>query len=432
MHAFAFRLYVIFLVSWFLHMTARVPLLGLLRFDLVLIVAIVMFTLLGGVTAATTPSEERVRRWLKLLIFYIAVTLPLVEWPGSVLQFGLEAFVKAAVFYFFTAQLVTSTRRLRVLMLVFICCQTFRVMEPLYLHVTEGYWGSSASMANWESMNRLSGAPYDVINPNGLAFVVLTALAFSQFLLTGAWGRLVYLAVLPTSLYVLVLTASRTGFVGLMGMYAVVWWRSRHKVLLAAAAALLIVIALPRLDANALDRYVSIFSSEAKNAGTAEGRLEGVIVSFEVASRRPLVGHGLGTSREANANFGSSDQPAHNLYAETAQEIGFIGLAIVIGFLASTIRNTLETLRVLRASSLGLTFTARVAASLQVFLAINLLFSLASYGLTSYEWYFMAGLSEVVARLALPTLNAVSDSEATAFVPIDSAAWREQPSPARP
>lgn len=424
MHAVAFGLYILFIISWFLHLAGRVPLLGLLRVDLVLAITIFVLTLLGGVAEATTPGEQRVRRWLKVLILYVAVTLPLVQWPGTVLRFGLEAFIKAAVFYLFTAQLVTTTRRLKILTFVFIACQTFRVLEPLYLHVTEGYWGSSASMANWEYMDRLSGAPNDVVNPNGLAFVILTALAFGHFILTGVLGRLFYLAALPAHLYALVLTASRSGFVVLIGMYAVIWWRSRHKLVLTAAAALVVVIAAPRLSENAFDRYRSIFTSDAKNAGTAEGRINSIVTTFEVALRRPLFGHGLGTSREAGANFGGSDQPAHNLYTETAQELGFIGLAIVVALIFSTVRSTAETLRAFHASSLRATFPARVAASLQVFLAMNLLFSLASYGLTSYEWYLMAGLSEVLARMAhggTDTLVVPSQRPEARLYPADAA-----------
>ncbi len=80
-------------------------------------------------------------------------------------KFGLEVYVKAIVFFFFTVRLVTTERRLQLLLLVFVLCQAFRVVEPAYLHVTTGYWGSIASMADWEYMNRLAGAPHDVVNP---------------------------------------------------------------------------------------------------------------------------------------------------------------------------------------------------------------------------------------------------------------------------
>ena len=54
--------------------------------------------------------------------------------------------------------------------------QVWRVLEPLYMHLKSGYWGDYASLGNWEYMNRLSGSPYDIINPNGLGFVIIMTL----------------------------------------------------------------------------------------------------------------------------------------------------------------------------------------------------------------------------------------------------------------
>jgi O-antigen ligase len=86
------------------------------------------------------------------------------------------------------------------------------------------------------------------------------------------------------------------------------------------------------------DRYLSIIGRGEKNAASAEGRVTGVEDNFAVALRRPIFGYGLGTSREANANFGDNafgdnDKPAHNLYAEVAEELGFVGLFIFLLFL---------------------------------------------------------------------------------------------------
>ena len=35
MHGIAFVLYVLFVISWFLHLSARLPVLGLIRIDLI-------------------------------------------------------------------------------------------------------------------------------------------------------------------------------------------------------------------------------------------------------------------------------------------------------------------------------------------------------------------------------------------------------------
>ncbi len=403
MNTLAFGLYLLFMISWFLQLPTRLPVLGALRFDLVLVVFASAATTVSGLRPARTSSERSTRLWLKILFAYVLVTLPLVEWPGSVMKFGIERLLKAAVFYFFTAQLVTSKERLKNLLVVFLVCQSIRVFEPLYLHVTTGYWGSQAMMANWEMMDRLAGAPSDVINPNGLAFVILTVLSFGHLFMTSRIGSAAYLASLPLHLYTLVLTGSRSGFLGLIAVFGLVWWNSRRKVLLLAAAGIVVLVAAPRLGENTVDRYLSIFGGGTLNEATAAGRVEGVKDNFRVAMRRPLFGHGLGTSAEANFNFGGYGQLAHNLYAETAQELGFVGLTIFLALITAIARGTVVAARATVQTDGSHGFLNRLALSLQVFLGMNLLFSLASYGLTSYEWYLMAGLSEALVGLVAAT-----------------------------
>ena len=169
--------------SWFLHLPTRITALGLVRADLLLVCVIFMLALLGlAGQGPQTPSERRTRKMLWVLVLYAAVTIPLVEWPGSVLKIGFPQFFKAFVFFYFTVTLVNSPRRLTWLLVVFLACQMVRVVEPVYLNMTEGYWGSTASMSGEESMDRLSGAPTDVVNPNGFAFVILTVIPFLHFL----------------------------------------------------------------------------------------------------------------------------------------------------------------------------------------------------------------------------------------------------------
>jgi O-antigen ligase len=144
---------------------------------------------------------------------------------------------------------------------------------------------------------------------------------------------------------------------------------------------------------------LSIFGEGEKNRATMEGRLEGVKQDFDVMLRRPIFGHGLGTSPEANAHFRGISQISHNLYTEVGQELGLAGLVIFILFAGSI------TVNFIRASKLyslqeKVLFSRRVIDAMQVWLLMNIILSFASYGLSSYEWYLFGGLSVVVRRLS--------------------------------
>ena len=111
-----FRLYLVFMISWFLHLTSRLSFLGTLRFDLLMIAAITgLIVVYGSGRKRTTTLTGTM---LFVLLGYAFVTLPFVEWPGSVIRYGLEDFAKAIVFYFFTVALVTSEKKLKVFLWV--------------------------------------------------------------------------------------------------------------------------------------------------------------------------------------------------------------------------------------------------------------------------------------------------------------------------
>jgi putative inorganic carbon (HCO3(-)) transporter len=402
------NVYFLFVISWFLHLGSRWPILGIVRFDLLLVGILAFFALSkkNGDDAAKTQTDKL----LRILIVYAILTLPFVEWPGSVIGNGIPNFIKAIVFYYFTIAFVRTEQDLKKFITVFLACQLFRILEPLYLHLTEGYWGAFASMADWEYLERLSGAPSDVVNPNGLAFIVCTVLPFLYFLAGQSWkSKLAFICFAPLCLYVLALTGSRTGILGLVVVYVGILVKSKKRVLVGAVGALIVVVGFPLMSSDMQDRYLSIVGKGAKNEGTAEGRFTGVEENFRVAFRRPLFGHGLGTSREANANFGTDDQPAHNLYAEVAQELGFVGLAIFLAFLKSVFAAFAQCKRAY-ADVDGVEFLSNIVDALQVWLWMNLIFSFASYGLSSFEWYLLSGFAVVLTRLTASKVANKSDS----------------------
>jgi O-antigen ligase len=402
-----FYIYLFFVVSWFTHLSARIPALGYLRIDMLLVAILLCLIFFGthDIGLSKQIKTSRTNNILKTLILYIIITLPFVQWPGSVIDHGFQNIIKAIVFYYFTIYFVTSHGKLKLFILVFVAVQSLRIIEPVYLHITQGYWGSSAHMANWEEMDRLSGAPYDVVNPNGLAYIILTVIPFYYFLYKASLlNKIMAITLIPLSIYALMLTGSRSGLIGLIVILGCILLKSKKKILLLSLILVGGMITVGSIGSNFKDRYASIYSSDSQNAATAKGRIEGIKACFIVAMRRPLFGHGIGTSQEANSHFANSYQPAHNLYAEIAQELGFIGLIIFILLIKSIISNYKESQESLNTFCPNDQFIQDVNNALQVWLVMNILFSFASYGLSSYEWYLFAGLS-VTIRLIISQME---------------------------
>lgn len=415
----AFKLYLLFIISFFLHLPARIPPLGLVRFDLLMVVIIGALIIAKSETQGNSPATETDKA-LRLLLGYCLVTVPLVQWPGSVLWKGFPDLVKATIFYYFTVSIITTEARLRTYMGVLLACQSLRILEPLYLHLTDGYWGDATYIEYGEMMDRLSGAPHDTINPNGLAFVIVSVIPFLHYLtLSAGWRcKLSYLILLPVFIYTLVLTASRSGLLGLGAILVGIFLKSQRKFLLIVVAVIGAVIVVANLSDLQMERYLSIGRDDVRFSGTAHGRTEGLVSNLEVVLNRPIFGHGLGTSVEANFHATGLAKPAHNLYLEILQETGIIGLVIFLVFMKSIIVNFKVSLAAIRKRVAEDSYLANITTAMQVWLLMNILFSFASYGLTSYEWYLFGGLSVVIRRLA--------EAESSSVVSVEEPQWKRE------
>jgi putative inorganic carbon (HCO3(-)) transporter len=241
-------------------------------------------------------------------------------------------------------------------------------------------------------MDRLAGAPFDIVNPNGLAFVILTIIPFLLvFFRENTLWKIIGLTVGPACLYALYLTGSRSGILGLVFIFVVFLYQSEKKIPILIALVIGGLFAVSHMQGDFKDRYLSIFSSDTKNAATAQGRLNGFLADFKVGMHKPIFGHGLGTSLEANTHYGGEYQISHCIYTETFQEIGLIGLVMFLRYVWSVLKYQSNNIR-----NNSNNYIVKLSKVVFILSLLNIYFGLASYGLSSYEWYFLGGLSVVI------------------------------------
>jgi putative inorganic carbon (HCO3(-)) transporter len=424
-NSFTFYLYMLYIISFFLHLSARIPAISILRPDLLIAAGLIISLFLQS-NNLKGRFETPCNKYLIIFLAYVILSLPFVEWPGSVLRDNLANFIKAFLFFYFTILIVDTDSRLKRLVFVFMACQLFRILEPLYMHEVSGYWGSSTHLGGGEFVGRLGGAPSDVINPNGLAFVIATLFPFLHFL----WGnsrwfaKISYLAAIPPLLYALVLTMSRSGLVAILVIAWTIFVKSRHKFVLIIVGCMIATVVWTNLNDVQKDRYISMTGSEdAQSAATFQGRIAGVQGELRLALKKPIVGYGLGTSQEAIVNISGGRHVSHNLYTETFIETGIIGLVIYILFLKS-VYNTLKQSSA-RLAEYGeweknknvsstandppLIYAMNLLNALIAIFWMYIIFSIAQYGLAEYHWYFLAGVATVLNRTILKKTS-IADS----------------------
>ncbi len=405
-----FYLYSLYIISFFLHLSARIPGIKVMRPDMLLVVSIFLMLAVerDKFKGCLTSS---INKMMLIMLVYIILSLPFVEWPGSVLKNNLIVFIKAIIFFYFTVLIVDTNTRLKQFVFIFILCQTIRVLEPLYLNVTSGYWGSQTHLGGGEFTDRLSGSPVDIVNPNGLAFVIAMAFTFLHYLLgTLTWRyKLAYMSILPFFLYALLLTLSRSGFIAM----AVICWNifihSRHKVVFLIVSLVAVFTLWSNMSPVQQERYLSLSGDEdVRGAETVQSRLSGWTKSISVIAGNPVFGHGIGTSKEAMYNEIRGGHVSHILYMEILIELGFIGFIIYMVFIKSiydTLKRAITRLRDIQSFvvendqynvGIDINYYGNLVTALNASFWMYLVFSLAQYGVSEYHWYLLAGLVVLV------------------------------------
>lgn len=353
--------------------------------------------------------QSDISRKLLALIAYIFLSLPFVEFPGSVLKNNLDLFIKAIVFFFFTVLLIDTDKRLRTFVAVFVGCQLIRIIDPVRLNITEGYLGSQTHLGDNEFMGRLSSAPWDIVNPNGFAFVIVTGFVFTHFLMLGSgrrWLQLVYLALLPVMVYGLVMTASRSGMIAFVVGLVAIFIHSKRKMLMIAMLVVGSIFAFNNMSDVQRERYLSLVESDVRGANTAQARIDGSMTEFRLWTEKPIFGWGLGTSAEARYHSTGKYKIAHNMYAEVLMELGAVGFLFFAAVLLAIWRNSMRSVREIRAAGIldgnqgSLGYYVRLGRTLQTWFVVCAVFSIAHYGLSEPYWYLFAGLTAAWARCA--------------------------------
>ena len=398
-----FGLYIFFTIDFFLHFSARSSAYATLRPTL-LLTAIIGVMLMSQKDKFRGCGDAPAFKAILLLIIYIVVTLPFVSWPGSVIRNNIPEFAKAVSFFFFTALIIDTEKRLRTFLFVFVACQLFRVLEPLYLHLVDGYWGSATYIGGGEMAMRLSGAPADIINPNELGFVIVTVFPYLYYLgwgNPGKMGKLAFIVFAPLLIYTLVLTMSRSSMIALGVVLWMIFRESAHKFSILVLLAVTAVVVWSHLSPIEKDRYLSIVSSHAAQSGTAEGRISGMWEEFEIGLKRPLFGHGLGTTPEAKAHVVGKSRAAHNLYAELIIELGLLGLFVFLRYLSAIYKSFSTNREIMKSVQRDskTDFQYRLNQVITAVFWMYVVFSLSYWGLSYYYWYMFGGMTFAFSRI---------------------------------
>jgi probable O-glycosylation ligase (exosortase A-associated) len=308
--------------------------------------------------------------------------------------------------------------------------------------VSLGYFGVKGGIFTLRSGGGfvVRGPPNSMISDrNQLAAALLMSLPLMNYLRMQSRHRFVQhglVFAMVTTLFAVVGSQSRGALVGLVATAAVMWARSRGKVLSGIAIALVMTLAVAFMPDSWTERMHTIqtFDQDA----SAMGRVNIWWASFHIAGMRPLVGGGFRAMYVQDivnqAMPGVNARAAHSIWFEVLGEHGFVVFAIWLGMLAMGGIYTMRIANLSRARA-DLRWAYDLARMTQVaMVAYMSAGSFVSLGYWDCFWTLMGTMSQVY-RLVQ---EAVQRDAAAAPEPVAADGWRQRAAaasslaPARP
>jgi probable O-glycosylation ligase (exosortase A-associated) len=330
------------------------------------------------------------------LVFWSTVTIPLSYWPGGGLHLLTDQYLKAIVFFWLLATIITTTARLRAIAWSLTLCAIplaatgiWHYLSGAVMRTTQeglvrvvGYMGSSG----------LTGNPNDLALMLNLIIPLTGALALSS---RGAM-RLFAIGVVFLSIGGVIITFSRAGFLALSAtffMFVLLLVRRRSRG--AAIGLLIAVLALPfALPKAYVDRLSTITNLKEDKTGSAEGRYKDLQLALDVVAHNPVIGVGLGQDMLAlnQARGQSTWRSVHNVYLQYAVDLGIPGFVLFAWLHLLCFRSAWAVERKAR-SDPALSRLAPLALGVQVSLVAFLV--AAMFHPIAYQFYFfsIAGLA---------------------------------------
>ena len=202
-------------------------------------------------------------------------------------------------------------------------------------------------------LNKGTGVGGFLVDENDLCLAINMIIPFCFFGAISSEGKkkIFYFSLSCLFLFVVILTNSRGGFVGLVALFLYAWFRSKKKILMGFAISLLVVFAV-LVAPSTYDARIQSIAEEGTGRGTAADRIYIWKIGWDMFLDHPVLGVGQGNfpfefrKYEVEAGFyeglwgrSRAGRAAHSIYLTVLPELGLVGTFIFILILYSNFKD---------------------------------------------------------------------------------------------
>jgi probable O-glycosylation ligase (exosortase A-associated) len=273
----------------------------------------------------------------------VASSTPLLDAHSTDTWFRYQFVSKILLMVFLTMGIVDSFARLRTLIMVTAGCFTFYVVKALpWMIMTAGSF-------------RLYGPPRSMVEDNNdLALALNMTLPMLFFLAhTESDRRLkrLFWFLFVAVIFGVLCTYSRGGLVGLVAVLTLMILQLRQRMLLAPVMLLAITVVALFAPEQWSDR-MNLTNKEATLDKSAYSRINAWTFSWRLAQDYPITGGGFETFQKVLFDrYAPNPQDVHgphSIYFGVLAEHGFVGLALYLTLIASSLASTWRIRRIAR------------------------------------------------------------------------------------
>lgn len=275
----------------------------------------------------------------------LVLTMPFSIWPGGAMKVFSDIYVKIILIFALMVSTITSPRRVRQMTWIMIVASGYIASRAVFDYVR------GVNLVEGDRVRGAVGGMFE--NPNDLALNLVTFLAPTLFIIfqDRKPSRRLFAGLIAVAMVAaIVCTKSRSGFLGLVAMGAVVMYYMA-KVKPAAVAGVLLagVMALPVMPSSFWNRMDSIVNAEEDQTGSRAARIRLIDQGMQVFMENPLTGIGAGQFKNYNApGVVEKWRVTHNVWLQVAAELGIFGLAVFAFLVMRAYSANFAALRMLR------------------------------------------------------------------------------------
>ena len=323
-------------------------------------------------------------------------------------QATVEDWFKVALFYVLVMSTVRRPEDLRRIVLMYLCAVGLYMAHSLWEYRNGRYQYVMGTV-------RLLGIDLTYGDPNTFGATIIYSLPLALVVwkrLERGWQRGLLAGYVLLSTVCVLLTSSRSAFVGLCFLGGVAALVSKRRVTWLLLLALAAPVAWNYLPKDRQNRFLTLIDPSygpANARDSAEGRGKGWRDGVRLWSENPLFGVGPGA-------FGYSTGTgfeSHHLYGQVLGELGTCGGAMFLTMLGAFAFNALAARRLVRRRpELADGFAASVVQGTSLTVVLLLLMGLGGHNLYRYTWLWFGAFQAIALHCLNLEVQELTDADA--------------------